>query len=66
MNRIHLNVDEKVYLPQRIEPRCEETENKGTDQLCLKALISAFVFAYQIVQFFLFLYAKFQASSHIL
>ena len=36
-------------------------ENKGADQLC-----SDFVFATQIVQFLLYLYLKFQASSLLL
>ena len=42
-------------------------ENKGADQLRGKAkLISAFVFATQIVQFLLYLNQKFQASTSFL
>ena len=40
-------------------------ENKDADQLTAK-LISAFVFATQIVQFLYYLNPKFQASSHLL
>ena len=43
-------------------------ENKDADQLRVVTpkLISAYVFATQIVQFFYFLNPKFQASSHLL
>ena len=42
-------------------------ENKAADQLCgIAQLISAFVFATQIIQSLFFLNLKFQASSYLL
>ena len=41
-------------------------ENKDTDQLLTSKLISAFVFAIQIVQSLYYLNPKFQASNHLL
>ena len=63
----HIGADEVIYY----EPRHEETRSYAKTKTQISCavtaqLISAFVFAMQIVQYLFFLNPKFQASSHLL